>query len=159
MAKKFVATFPQDSFWDWDSQVTQYPPKGRPGIEYFRGNHDGLPIHCLLYRDPEGDIVGILNYYPQDLYEEGQNSVVVIHKGPRNKVEQKGQIKVWTHPDLQRQGIATNLVSEALRVWHVDLYNQITITPQGAKFLNEYLSRHSASNGSHSLLLLMEEKR
>jgi uncharacterized protein YndB with AHSA1/START domain/GNAT superfamily N-acetyltransferase len=86
----------------WESQVGQYPLTGPPGISYFRGEvSDTLFVNCLLYRDETGELVGILNHYPTDMppYQ---------HEGSQN---------VWVHPDRRRQGIGSDLITEASLRW------------------------------------------
>lgn len=92
----------------WDSQVRQYPVRGEPGIGYFAGDvshaHPGKPpIHCLLYRDENGYVVGILNYYEVDY----------------PPWEEAGNVNVFVKRQNRRQGIGTRLVDEAKHRWGI----------------------------------------
>src|ERR1700722_12827312 len=58
----------ESTMLSWESQAPQYPASGPPGISYFRGEvSDTLFVNCLLYRDENGELVGILNHYPTDM--------------------------------------------------------------------------------------------
>ena len=114
----FEVTIPARLAFSWESQVSQYPTKGSPGITYFAGETDYGTVHCLLYRDVKGDVVGILNYY------DG-------HLKP-NVWETAGNVNVWVHPDRQRRGIATRLVAEAARRWPDITLDQQRFTESGA---------------------------
>jgi uncharacterized protein YndB with AHSA1/START domain len=91
----------------WESQAAQYPRTGPPGISYFRAelpnNSDKLSlfVHCLLYRDETGELVGILNHYPTDL----------------PPLQREGDRNVWVRPDRRRQGIGSALLTEAMLRW------------------------------------------
>jgi GNAT superfamily N-acetyltransferase len=94
-----VTLVPMEQMFSWESQVAQYPPTGPPGISYFRGNlTDELFVDCLLSRDENGELVGILNHYPNDIPPH----------------EQRGGRNIWVHPDRRGQGIGTALTLEAL---------------------------------------------
>lgn len=93
----------------WESQVVQYPEVGAPGIGYHRGDMsefygEGAHVDNLLYRDEAGEVVGILNYYPRAFIPW----------------EREGNVNVFVHPGHRREGIATALVTEALRRWDID---------------------------------------
>jgi GNAT superfamily N-acetyltransferase len=61
----------------------------------------GYHVDCLLYRDDDGELVGILNYYPAAYppFERASNA------------------NLWVRPDRRRQGIGRALGLEALRRW------------------------------------------
>lgn len=115
----FTPSIPEGLAFSWDSQVTQYPAKGAPGIGYFAGETDYGVVHCLLYRNAKGEVVGILNYY------DG-------HLKP-NVWETAGNTNVWVHPERQRRGIATALIRKAKDRWPINL-DQQRFTASGAAF-------------------------
>lgn len=97
-----TANVPDGQMYSWESQAVQYPPKGPPGISYFRGQLDQqLYVDCLLYRDEAGDLVGILNHFPTDFPPH----------------ERAGDQSVWVHPGRRRQGIGSALITEAFFRW------------------------------------------
>lgn len=114
----FRATIPLDGVYAWRSQAHQYPNKGPLGIGYFAGETEFGVVHCLLYRDPKGDLVGILNYYDENMAP--------------NPHEQPGNFNVWVRPDRQRRGIATALLTEAKRRWPSLTLDQQRFTESGA---------------------------
>jgi GNAT superfamily N-acetyltransferase len=111
--------------FSWGSQARQYARTGDPGIGYERHYADGYdrgprnPVDCLLMRDVHGDLVGILNHYPED-HALG--------------MERAGNINVWVRPDRQKRGIATRLVREAQKRWAVNAAQQ-RYTPEGLRLL------------------------
>jgi GNAT superfamily N-acetyltransferase len=120
---RFQATVPP-AMMTFESQVAQYADAviDPGGITYFRGVLDTERwVDCLLYWNADGELVGILNHYPQDL-----------------PWERAGNINVFVRPDHYRRGIATRLVDDALLRFHVDLPGQ-DLTPLGARFLTAYL--------------------
>ena len=94
--------------YSWASQARQYPPMGKPGISYFPGVTDRGTIDCLLWRDDNRRLRGILNHYPFDV----------------PGFEEAGNVNIWVHPGWQRKGIGTALVREAQRRWTIDLTRQ-----------------------------------
>lgn len=107
----------------WESQVHQYPETGDPGISYFRGDlTDGRWVDCLLWRDREGLLRGILNHYPVDV----------------PPWERAGNFNIYVDPRFYRQGIGTELVTEADLRWSLD-FEQQDYTPNGAKLVAKYL--------------------
>jgi GNAT superfamily N-acetyltransferase len=105
--------------WLFDDQVSQYPPDGPDGVGYYKGVIDDTRhVDCLLYRK-DGKILGILNYYPQDMppYEMQGNFLVVVD------------------PAHRREGIGTALVAEAVRRFGADP-NEQQVTALG-RALNE----------------------
>ncbi|OXM69600.1 GNAT family N-acetyltransferase [Amycolatopsis vastitatis] len=115
--------------FSWPSQAAQYPQSGPPGISYFRGDvsesfGSGAYVDCLLMRDVDGVLVGILNHYPQDLPPH----------------ERAGAVSIRVRPDRQRRGIGTHLLKEAMTRWRVQIYRQ-RFTPSGAAFAEALLRR------------------
>lgn len=97
-----VANVPDEQMYTWDTQAAQYPPTGPPGVSYFRGTvNDEVHVDCLLYRDEDGQLVGILNQYPVEI----------------PPFERAGDKNIWVHPEHRRQGIATTLLLEAWFRW------------------------------------------
>lgn len=127
---KLYTIVPQNPFhyWSWENQVRQYPKEGAPGISYFRGDLEpGNWVDCLLYRDRDGEILGILNYYNQDEY---QNGVLT---------EKKGNFCIFTAPKAQRQGIGKKLLEEGIKRYNIVLEDQMW-TPQGFELLKSFLT-------------------
>lgn len=119
--------------YDWESQAQQYAYRDTPGICYERHSTYELGaqlgdkiafIDCLLYRDEDGLLVGILNYYPND-----------------NEWEQAGNVNMWVKPDHQRQGIGTALAVEGLRRWPDTDLEQQRYTSQGLLFFDALCRR------------------
>ncbi|MCU1592139.1 MAG: hypothetical protein JWP11_3395 [Frankiales bacterium] len=110
----------------WESQVVQYPEDGPPGVSYFAGEvPGGLPVDCLLWRDEDGALRGILNHYPQDY-----------------GLEKAGNVNLWVQPGYYGRGIATALALEVRRRWPDLDRQQQRYTEAGARFLQSYLKRH-----------------
>ncbi len=120
--------------FSWPAQAAQYPPVGPPGISYFRGDVSTAAraayVDCLLMRDVNGVLTGILNHYPQDL----------------PPYEQAGAVNIWVRPDRQRRGIGTRLAREALTRWPIEIRQQ-HLTPAGAAFA-EALERRGVIDGN-----------
>jgi GNAT superfamily N-acetyltransferase len=109
--------------YSWHSQEQQYPATGLPGINYFKGElPDGKWVDCLLYRDDEGVLVGILNHYP------------FCFPG----LEEKGNVNIWIKPSRQRQGIGTALVTEAIRRYKIN-FEQQRYTEAGAQLAKKFV--------------------
>ena len=95
--------------FSWSSQAVQYEQQGPPGIEYRRYMEGDIAIDCLLARAGGGrELVGILNFYPQDVRE----------------FEKAGNFNIWVKPIYQGMGIGTALVMEADKRWDLDLDQQ-----------------------------------
>jgi GNAT superfamily N-acetyltransferase len=110
----------------WESQVGQYPVDGPPGVSYLAGPVPGaLPVDCFLWRDPDGALRGIANYYPQD-YE----------------LQPRGSVNLWVQPGHTGRGIATALML-ALRDLRPEVdRQQQQYTEAGARFVMSFLQRH-----------------
>ena len=118
--------------WPFKTQKKQYPKTGEPGLSYFRGefpNEPNIWVDCLLWRDEKGELVGILNHYPVDM-----------------PLEKKGNFNIFIDPKAKRQGIATALVSEAIKRYNVDLRQQ-RYSREGAAFINEFVRRLPENSG------------
>jgi GNAT superfamily N-acetyltransferase len=98
---------PDDRMLTWESQARQYPESGAPGISTHTAElPDGARVNCLLMRDPDGRLVGILNHYPEAI----------------SPIQKVNTMNVWVHPERRRQGIGSKLVLAALQQgWPVDL--------------------------------------
>jgi GNAT superfamily N-acetyltransferase len=107
--------------FSWESQARQYAYRDAPGIRLERHHVGDWPdwtqVDCLLYRDENGLLVGILNRYLDS----------------NNPLEQEGNCNLWVRPDRQRQGIGTALLVEAMKRWDIDFEKQ-KFTSQGLLF-------------------------
>jgi GNAT superfamily N-acetyltransferase len=117
--------------FSWQSQARQYPAHGPAGVGYFAGDVSelfgpGAHVDCLLHRDRDGALTGLLNFYPIDM----------------PPFEQAGNVLVMVRPDRRRTGIATMLLAVALRRWPIDLHTQ-RYTREGAALVAAYLDRTS----------------
>lgn len=103
----------------WESQASQYPRTGAPGISYFRGEVTaGFHVDCLLYRDDDGELIGILNHYPTDF----------------PPYERRGNVNIWVRPDRRRQGIGTQLSLESVRRWEPIEAEKVRYTRAGLEW-------------------------
>lgn len=101
------------------SQARQYPATGPAGIGYFKGEIDATTyVDCLLWRDTDGTVRGILNHYPTDL----------------PPWEKAGNINIFIDPTMRRRGIATALLMAASQRWLVNLSQQ-RYTSEGRAFI------------------------
>lgn len=118
------ATIPSEFIFSWESQAVQYPRTGPAGISYFRGDLDDREeyVDCLLYRNDAGQLIGILNYYPQNI----------------GVWEKKGNVNIWVKPTHQHCGVASRLLAEADRRWQID-FEQQRYTPAGLALVRKYL--------------------
>lgn len=112
----FQASLDPEFLYSWESQVSQYPLNGVPGIEYFPGPTPYGTVDCLLFRDVHGKVVGILNHYGFD-----------------SPYESTGNVNIWVHPHRQRRGIGTALIKAATGLWPINL-DQQRFTPSGMAF-------------------------
>lgn len=114
----------------WESQVNQYPQFAEPGIGYFAGEVGrAKPVDCLLWRDVTGRVRGILNHYPIDM----------------PPWERAGNINLWVHPDWQRQGIGTALLTEAATRWGPFDPEQQQYTEAGEAFARHLIGEEAAT--------------
>ena len=112
--------------WPFNGQASQFDKKGPPGLSYFRGEggdslKKGQWVDCLLWRDDNGILKGIVYHYPQNM-----------------ALEKKGNMNVFISPDSKRQGIASILVAEAIKRYNVDLRRQ-RYSEEGAAFINNFV--------------------
>lgn len=118
-----VASVAEGTYLSWQSQASQYPEHGPPGISYLRGQlTPTYHVDCLLYRDETGQLLGILNHYPADLA----------------RVQRKGSVNLWVHPDHRRSGVGRALVLEAVERWEVRRHHQ-DFTRSGAELVEEMI--------------------
>lgn len=89
-------------------------------------NHAGddsmTTINCLLYRDSEGVLIGILNHY------DG-----------KNPLESADAVNLWVRPDMQRKGIGRELVAKAQERWPAINPEGQRYTPEGVQFITALL--------------------
>jgi GNAT superfamily N-acetyltransferase len=115
--------------YDWEHEACQYVHHGTPGIHLEQHDFAGSVVDCLLYRDSEGLLVGILNHF-----NEG------------NPLEKPGAINLWVKPDHQRQGIATALLRDAWHRW--TLTNEpLTYTPEGDAWVRGMIAKGQVDPG------------
>lgn len=109
--------------FSWESQAVQYAPKGEPGIHLEQHTVGKTIIDCLLCRDQDGLLIGILNHY-----NEG------------SPLEKAGACNLWIKPECRRQGIAAVLLRDAWHRWSLD-YEQQTWTPEGHAWLDGLVNK------------------
>lgn len=112
--------------YSWESQQRQYPRLGAPGISYYAGPMPQISpdyiVDCLLWRDDDGIVRGILNHYGMD----------------GSLLEARGNVNIWVDPAWKRRGIATALITEAVRRWDIDPAQQ-RYTPEGSALVTALL--------------------
>jgi hypothetical protein len=109
--------------YDWEHEACQYAHTGTPGIHLEQHSYYQSVVDCLLYRDAQGLLVGILNHY-----NEG------------NPFEHAGALNVWVKPGNTRQGIATELLREANKHW--TLTNEhLSYTPEGDAWIESLVQQ------------------
>ena len=153
-------TLGDEQILPFSSQVVQYPKEGPLGLSYFRGEDDylrglGWWVDCLLYRDKNGKILGILNHYPQNMPAEY----------PGGPSEKKGNINIFINPNNKKSGIGTALLEEAIKRYDVDL-NKQRYSEEGANFINNYVrklpenrDKSKLSSGSQPRMNLSDEEK
>lgn len=134
MPEYYLRVYPGAVALSWKSQVGQYPERGEPGISYFAGRQDTdgreypEPIHCLCWRDEEGILRGVLNYYAVDY----------------PPWEVAGNVNVFVEPSWKHQGIGAALVSEAHRRWGIN-WTQQRYTREGLELAMRMIPRLEGS--------------
>lgn len=122
----------QGTVLSWDSQACQYPSLGPPGISYFAGHIPGHdePVHCYLWRNETGQLLGIANFYSVDF----------------PPLEQAGNIFLLVHPCHRGRHIASELVQ------HVETAEGVTInwcqqrfSREGERFMRSYVRNHGGT--------------
>lgn len=118
-----------ETMFGFDSQVEQFDRVGPSGISYVKGELSATThVNCLLYRDDDGVLIGVLYHYPQDV----------------TPWEKAGNVNVLVDPAQQRRGIGSQLLREALRRWVIDLDAQ-DYTAAGRNFVKQ-ITRTSGSD-------------
>lgn len=113
----------QGEVFSFESQVSQYPALGEPGIGYFAGDvgDDWPPIDCLLWRDEQGRVRGILNHYAADY-----------------PMEKRGNINIFVDPQWHRRGIATALLKQAEQLYGPTNWKQQRYSREGLAMMLHY---------------------
>lgn len=124
MKAQIRPSIPQWTMLTWQSQAVQYDWKGEPGLSYFAGD---LPetdkiVHCLLFRNEKGHLVGILNYYDWD-----------------SGWEKPGNFNIFIHRLYKGQGIGTMLFKEANRRWGPLNLAQQRWSEEGARWMEHLI--------------------
>lgn len=113
--------------YSWESQARQYAYKDTPGIGFERHSVGQLgaldQVDCLLWRDDNGVLRGILNHYPTD-----------------SEWEKAGNVNLWVDPGWQRRGIATALLAAAMKRWTINLKQQ-RYTDDGILFILAFVKQ------------------
>lgn len=131
-------SIPEWAMLSWESQERQYPATGSPGITHAIHSEPGfdrfglprkLVIESLTMRDDDGKLIGIFYYYPQDCYER-----------TGEKLETAGNANVFVHPDHRRQGVGTQLVTEATQRWDID-FEQQRYSASGSALAHAFTTR------------------
>lgn len=127
-ARQYARTGPPgiqlESHWIEAGGVERFPDREPGGARYLDSLPDVARVDCLLHRDNDGTLSGILNRY------DG-----------KNPLEQLDAINVWVRPDRQRHGIATALVREAQEIWPGVTVEKQRYTQDGIRFLTALLER------------------
>lgn len=121
--------------YSWKGQALQYDQRGPAGeIVYQRFGEgklfsDGpgpigmVLIDTLLSYDERGLLAGILNYYPQDIFNPDGT-----------QLEKAGNVCLTLRPDHElgcSTWVATGLVDEAERRWQINPEAQVTVWKSG----------------------------
>lgn len=121
------ASIPSDAVYSFESQAKQFPKIGEPGMSWeiqFVDDMPDCPIHCLLYRNRKGIVIGILYYYERDMDE----------------LERAGNVNIYVRPDRQRRGIGSALALACDQRFHVD-FEQQRYTREGLALIEHLLYR------------------
>lgn len=116
----------------WVSQAMQYENfSDTHGIVYFAGDlpESHVIVDCLLYYSDGGQLIGILNHYPVDI----------------DPWEKKGNVNLWVHPQAQRMGVGTALITETEKRWGPINWEQQSYSEAGAAFIKWYIEE--SANG------------
>lgn len=120
------ASIPSSLMFTWESQARQYPELLPPGTHRISEHVGQYPVECLVHYNELGELVGILNYYPQSI--------------PPYEVE--GNINIWIRKDFKRQGIATALLMELLQLgWYIRPMHKQLLTVEGVEFFTRMIER------------------
>ena len=110
----------------WEYFAADYPATGEPGIVYRRDVAakfgPNAVSESLLCYDRDGKLVGILNYFP--------NNVPFL--------ERAGNFNVIVHPKSRRRGIGTSLLHEAVKRWPIN-FEQQRYSHSGARLIHNFL--------------------
>lgn len=113
--------FALDMNFGFDSQASQFADKGTPGISYEKGDVGGGDfVDCLLWRDNNGVLRGILYHYSFD-----------------TGFEPAGSVNLLVDDSYRKKGIATALLDEAVKRFKVNLKKQV-YTRDGYAFITRY---------------------
>lgn len=140
MTFKPKATIKREAY-DWASQVCQYSRRGTPGFtverHYLKGDH---PVDCLLWRDKDGFLRGILNYYPKDIPGDRflQNGIAFRMGG-----ERAGNANIWVDPNHRGKGIGTMVAREGMSRFGITIEAQ-RFTELGAALAEKLLREVAA---------------
>ena len=132
--------------WPFKGQASQFEKKGAPGFSYFKAESggslkDGQWVDCLLWRDEKGILKGIVYHYPQNM-----------------ALEKKGNVNIFISPDSKRKGIASTLLTEAIKRYDVDLRQQ-KYSAEGAAFVNNFVRNLPENGGSVSGKMAFSEEK
>jgi GNAT superfamily N-acetyltransferase len=127
----------------WETLSEVFPHTGEPGIAHQRQVHGELGPHAvtesLLYYNESGNLVGVLNYYPNDVPAPAGHVLQILEDPSRRFIERAGNFVVIVHPEHQRTGVGTKLLREAVKRWPIN-FEQQDYTWAGANLIKKFLS-------------------
>jgi GNAT superfamily N-acetyltransferase len=115
-----------EKWWQYSTKNrAEIGPAGMTQVDF---TELGRPVNSLEWRDGEGVLRGIINYYPKGL--------------PASK--RAGEVQLNVDPSARRQGIGMSLVKEAIRLWDIQAKKQRYNTASAGlteSWLEEYRSK------------------
>jgi len=120
----------------WNKLVKYYPKQGESGFTFSFHHLFGVRYaEYIIYRNEEGEMVGIITYYLHDYFH----------------LERAGNLNISVDPKYWRNGIGLKLLKEAIRKWNID-FNKQTYTRSGIRLLLTFLN--IAETRSHFELVI-----
>ena len=120
--------------YSWIECASAFPTKGKPGITYRKDVDDKFApeavSEALLYYDTDGNLTGILNYFPNDMSAPEPEMKAFA--------ERAGAFNTIVDPERRTLGIGLKLLHEAVRRWPIN-FEQQNYTPDGFRLVQGFI--------------------